>query len=85
MHVGFHENVRDGAVVAIWDTPGLDDSSQVDPRTVINELREKAGNNLDLVLYCIAYIQERITGRGGEERVTTASAKPGEIRREYYI
>ena len=54
-HVRFHDTIRDGATIHIWDTPGLDDSSHVKQRTVINELREKAGNNLDLVLYCIAY------------------------------
>ena len=31
-----------------------------------------------------ALCQERIRG-GGEERVTRAFAKPGEIRREYYF
>ena len=55
MHVRSHKMNRDGAKVIIWDTPGLGDDSHVKQKTVINELRRQAGDDVDLCLFCIAY------------------------------
>ena len=46
---------RDNATVKIWDTPGLQDDSIIKQETVIKLLREKAGDDVDLFLYCVAY------------------------------
>ena len=46
---------RDNATVKIWDTPGLQDDSTMKQETVIKLLRERAGDDVDLFLYCVAY------------------------------
>ena len=46
---------RDNAKVTIWDTPGLLDEATMKTDTVIKLLRERAGDKLDLFLYCFAY------------------------------
>lgn len=53
--VSSYKKVRDGAEVKIWDVPGLHDTAHVDQEKVIKELAEKAKNNLDFMLFCIAY------------------------------
>lgn len=46
---------RDNVNVKIWDTPGLQDDTTISPETVIKLLRERAGDEVDLFLYCVAY------------------------------
>ena len=46
---------RDNATVKIWDTPGLQDDSTMKQETVIKLLHERAGDDVDLFLYCVAY------------------------------
>ena len=46
---------RDNASVKIWDTPGLAYASTVNQEGVISLLRQRAGDDVDLFLYCIAY------------------------------
>ena len=50
-----YTNMRNGTVVKIWDTPGLDDSAHLNQEKVIKELRKEAGDSLDIILFCIAY------------------------------
>ena len=49
-----YAKIRDGAEVIIYATPGLDGVHQNDTST-IEELYERAGNEVDLCLFCIAY------------------------------
>jgi GTPase SAR1 family protein len=50
-----YSKLRDGAKVTIWETHGLGDSAHVSSERVIGELYERAGDDVDLCLFCIAY------------------------------
>ena len=54
-HVRLYSNIRDGAVVRIWDTPGLYDSVHVKQEMILKELSASTEQKIDLVLMCIAY------------------------------
>ena len=49
-----YTRTRDKVNVKIWDTPGLHDT-MINPEVVIKLLRERAGDDVDLFLYCVAY------------------------------
>ena len=50
-----YTNCRDNVTVKIWDTPGLCADATIGTETVIKLLRERAGDDVDLFLYCVAY------------------------------
>ena len=49
-----YSRIKDGTVLNIWDIPPLGDADHVDPKKVIQALRERAGE-VDLYLFCIKY------------------------------
>ena len=46
---------REGAVVNVWDTPGLYDNNHVDQEMILKELSRRTGGKLDLVLFCVGF------------------------------
>jgi GTP-binding protein EngB required for normal cell division len=54
-HVRVYSRKRDGAVVNVWDTPGLFDESNAAQAKILSELSVATGQKADLVLMCIAY------------------------------
>ena len=51
-----YSKLRDGAKVTIWETHGLGNSAHVSSeRFIIEELYKRAGDDVDLCLFCIAY------------------------------
>ena len=53
--VKLYTKERDGAVVNVWDTPGLYDSAHVGKEKVLAQLSKRIKNRIDLVLLCVEF------------------------------
>ena len=47
-----YENYRDGVLVEVWDTPGLDNESNA--QQILKKLSESTKERADVVLFCVA-------------------------------
>ena len=53
--VSKHSKERNGAVVNIWDTPGLHDNTHVKQEEILAELSSGTKKKMDLAIVCVAF------------------------------